>query len=270
VNAPDRGAGRLTPAGAKHRRDREPLLLEFVGLPGAGKTAVAARVVAELRARGITCAERRGRRHGKGGKGRRLVQRATSLVRHYELTLSSLRFAAGVRPLRLTPVSRAFRVAGWARQLHAYAASDVEAVVLDQGPLQDLWSLTVPGRSWNEGAARAAVRHLMQVTRMPRVLVYVHVDVETAAERLRGRGGTSSRFDRLTAIQTWTWLTQYEQSLSSIFRSAVTISNAASVRVDGRRAIDDVAQEVIRFLDGARGDSAGWIPSSTVTTGALS
>ena len=270
MSATDRGVGRLTPAGAKQQRDREPLLLEFVGLPGAGKTAVAARVVSELRARGITCAERRGRRGGKGAKGRRLFQRATSLVRNYDLTLSSLRFAAGVRPLRLTPLSRAFRLAGWARQLHAYAASDVEAVVLDQGPLQDLWSLTVPGRSWNEAAARAAVRHLMQVTRMPRVLVYVNVDIETAAERLRQRGGTSSRFDRLSAIQTWTWLTQYEQSLSSIFRSAVTISNAASVRVNGRLAIDEVAQEVIRFLDGARGDSAGWIPSATVPTGAVS
>jgi thymidylate kinase len=134
----------------------------------------------------------------------------------------------------------------------------VDVVVLDQGPVQDAWSVTVPARSWGETAMQAAVGRLMQVTRMPRALVYVDVDIETASERLLQRRGISSRFDGLSAIQTRTWLTHYGRSLSSVFQYAVTVSNASFVRVDGRLPLDEVSHHVARFLDDARSGFAKW------------
>lgn len=258
------GAGRLTVEGRESRLRAGPFLLEFVGLPGAGKTAVAARLVSELRARGITCAERRGERDPRGGTTRRRIGRAGFLLRNRELTLTSLRFAASVCPVSLGRLVRSLRLSGWARQLRSYAASDVDVVVLDQGPVQDAWSVTVPGRSWDDDAMRAAIGRLMQTTQMPRAFAYVDVDIETASERLRQRRGAGSRFDRLTATQTRTWLARYERSLSSIFQYAVTASDAPFVRVDGRLPIEEQWQRVAHFLDDARTGSAEWLPPATV------
>lgn len=261
--------GSLT-AGERPGSDPTPFLVELVGLPGAGKTAIAARLVAELRSRGLRCAERRGGSGRQGGGARHRVDRVLSLLRHHDQTRSSLRFAASVRPRSLTPFARAIRLSGWMRQLSAYAASDADVVVLDQGPIQDAWSVTVPSRSWTEAAMRAAVGPLVQVTDMPRVLVYVDVDVETAAERLRLRRGTSSRFDGLTATQTRTWLAEYGKSLWSILEYAVAVSNASFVRVDGRLSLDEASRQVGRFLDGARGVSSSLASPATATAGAAS
>jgi thymidylate kinase len=264
VSGSERGASRLTATGRECGPYGEPFLLEFVGLPGAGKTAVAARLVSQLRARGTTCAERRRQRDRHGGTTRRRIRRAVFLLRNHELTQASLRFAASVRPVSLTRLARALRLSGWARQLQSYAASDVDVVVLDQGPVQDAWSITVPGGSWGEAAMRAAVGRVMQATQMPRAFVYVDVDTETASERLRLRRGGSSRFDRLGATQTRTWLARYERSLSSVFQYAVAVSNAPFVRVDGRLPADEVCRQVARFLGDVRTGSAECVPWATV------
>lgn len=261
--------GSLT-AGERTRRDAAPFLVELVGLPGAGKTAIATRLVADLRSRGMVCAERRGGPGGQGGRARHRVERALSLLRHHEQTRASLRFAASVRPRLLTPFARAIRLSGWMRQLSAYAVSDADVVVLDQGPIQDAWSVTVPSRSWSEAAMRGAVGPLVQVTEMPRALVYVDVEVETAAERLRLRRGTSSRFDGLSATQTRTWLAEYGKSLWAILEYAVAVSNASFARVDGRVSVDEASRQVARFLDDARGVSGPLASPTTATVGAAS
>lgn len=262
--------GRSLTADGRTRRSAAPFLVELVGLPGAGKTAIAARLVAELRSQGIMCAERRDG-PGRQGRGpRHRVERALSLLRHHEQTRSSLRFAASVRPRSLTPFVRAIRLSGWMRQLISYAASDADIVVLDQGPIQDAWSVTVPSRGWNEAAMRAAVGPLVQVTDMPRALVYVDVDGETAAERLRRRRGTSSRFDGLTETQTRTWLAEYGKSLWSVLEYAVAVSNAAFVRVDGRLSLDESSRRVARFLDDARSGTGSVASSATAAVGAAS
>jgi thymidylate kinase len=230
------------------------LLLEFVGLPGAGKTTVAARLVSCLRARGITCADRR-----TGGNPRdafRRLRRAAFLVRNANLAFSSLRFAASVWPVSLARLTHAARLAGWARQLRVYAGSEVDVVVLDQGPVQDAWSMTVPGELWDDAALRVAVRRLVESTNIPRAYVYVSVDADTAVDRLRQRRGSSSRFDRLSDADARRWLVRYEDSLSSIFQYAVAVANAPFLRLDGTLPVEEQCQQLADFVDITRRDSA--------------
>lgn len=258
-------AGGLTVDGQR-RRLGPPLLLEFVGLPGAGKTTIAARLVRELRARGTTCAERRGEREADAGRMRRHIRRAGDLLRNHDLTLALLRFAASVRPVSLTRLTRALKVAGWGRRLGSLARADVDVVVLDQGPVQDAWSITVPGRRWSEVAMRSAVRRLQTVD-IPRVFIFVDVSIDTACDRLQQRPGANSRFDRLSPARTRTWLARYERSLSSVFQYAVAVADAPVLRLDGRLPVEEQCREVAHFIDGTRATREESLPPATVVAG---
>ena len=187
------------------------------------------------------------------------MRRAAFLLRNPELTVASLRFAASVRPRSLGRLARSVRLSTWARQLSSYAVSDVDVVVLDQGPVQDAWSVTVPGRTWDETAMRAIVGRLVQTTPIPRAFAYVTVDTETALRRLRQRRGVSSRFDRLSADAARGWLVRYERSLSSIFAYAIAAAGAPVVRVDGTLAIEEQCRQVADFLDAVRAGSPPWL-----------
>ena len=270
MNHADRAAGSLTQGGRQRCFHLEPLVLEFIGLPGAGKTAVAACLVSELKARGIACAERRAPRHPNEGTMVRRIRRATALLREHELTVASLRFAASVRPLSLGRLARALRLSGWATQFRSYATSGVEVIVLDQGPLQDVWSLTVPSRRWNEPAMQAAVRRLLHTPRLGRAFVYVEVDVETAAERLGQRRGTRSRFDRLSPAQRRAWLDRYERALTSVFEYAGQVTNAPCLRLDGTLPTDEAARNVARFLDDVLPATTDGLSSAPIAAGGRS
>lgn len=267
MNPIDGAAGSLTVSGRERRFHVEPFVLEFIGLPGAGKTAVAARLISELRARGITYVERRSPRRPSERTMVRRIRRAGALVRERRFMLAALRFAASVRPVSVGRLVRALRLTGWARQFRSYATSGVEVIVLDQGPLQDVWSLTVPSRRWNESAMQATVRRLLHTPRMARAFVYVDVDVETAAERLRRRRGSRSRFDRLSPAQMRAWLDTYERALTSVFEYAGQVIQAPCLRVDGTLPIDEAGRTVARFLDDVLPATADGLSPAPIAVG---
>ena len=267
MNRADGAEVGLTATGGGHGVHLEPFVLEFLGLPGAGKTAVAAKLVADLRARGVPCAERRAPRNPSEQMWQGRARRVAALVRDHELIAASLRFAASVRPRSLDRLARALRLSGWARQYRSYATSGVELIVLDQGPLQDVWSLTVPGRRWDEPAMREVVRRILHTPGMGRAFVYVDVDVQTAAERLRLRRGSSSRFDRLSPAQMRTWLETYEKSLTSLLAYAAHVTHAPCWRLDGTLPVDEGARTVARFLHDVRAPAAQGIPPMVGASG---
>jgi thymidylate kinase len=257
VSGVEQGSDRLTIERRQPRR-AGPLVLEFIGLPGAGKTTIAARLLSELRARGLTCTERRGR-GARASRALNGMRRAAFLLRNRALLTGSLRFAARVRPISLGRLARGMKLSTWARQLRSYAVSDVDVVVLDQGPVQDAWSVTVPANAWDEAAMRAIVGPLVQTTGVSRAFVYVTVDIETALQRLRQRRGVSSRFDHLSADVARAWLVRYERSLSSIAQYAIIAADAPVVRVDGNTPIEAQCRQVADFVAAARTGSAPWL-----------
>ena len=257
VSGVEQGSDHLT-IERQERRRAGPLVLEFVGLPGAGKTTIAARLLSELRARGLTCTERRDR-DARRGRALHHLRRAAFLLRNPKLVTGSLRFAARARPISFGRLARAIKLTTWARALRSYAGSEVEVVVLDQGPVQDAWSVTVPATVWDEAAMRAIVGPLVQTIGVSRAFVYVTVDIDTALQRLRQRRGVSSRFDHLSADVARGWLVRYERSLSSIAEYAIIAADAPVVRVDGNMPIEEQCRQVADFVDAARTGSPRWL-----------
>lgn len=172
--------------------------MEFVGLPGAGKSALSRAVADELRSAGLASAEPAAATAGLALAARAL--RKTALAAR-AVAASPLGAARWGRALLATDQRNPadyvrvalnwFYIAGLVRG----GSSDSGARLFDQGPAQALWSVVYgsgPGRL-NRDAAGLVLRTLLPV---PTLIVVVRTSEATLAERLRERPGGDSRLER--------------------------------------------------------------------------
>jgi thymidylate kinase len=234
---------------APDRAFRRPLVCEFVGLPGAGKTSAAANIVQQLRARGSPCGERRSLGRGTGSRVLSRIRKTGFQLTHLRHFMSALWFGMSVRPPAAVSVPRAYRVANWAVGLSRVRHHGFNPVILDQGIVQELWSVTLTGSRWSQSAMERVLKGILREANLFLVLVYLDVGVDVAAERIRRRPPSTSRFDRLDPPQAKRLLTSREATLKRLFDQVVTATAAPWCRVDGERSIEDVSAEVIAFLD---------------------
>jgi thymidylate kinase len=182
------------------------MIIEFVGLPGAGKSTIARHLVEKLERRGQTCVNSPtfatlARPHVPGWRGR--IQRAA-----HDLLLSigptwtcrHLLLRIGTRP-----DPRKFRYHYWRlmrvwraiERVKTYSAcSQQEAlIVLDQGILQCLPSIFPECLEDDERSllTLCAVRAMTQV--LPDIVVLVSIDTITAARRVRTRPYQRTTYD---------------------------------------------------------------------------
>ena len=146
-------------------------VVEFVGLPGAGKTTVAGHFPKDwLQRRHVTDA-------------RVPVSWRVGLYR------ASWRFFLSLRPRHENGVHRFWRLAD---QL-IYYTSDFGPLVLDQGIVQKIWSQLV----WREEFDRRELERIVDFLTplSPDVLVWMKTPVEDAVQRIVTRSHGRSRFD---------------------------------------------------------------------------
>jgi thymidylate kinase len=176
------------------------ILVEFCGLPGAGKSLVAAALVDELRRRGI--AARCGRAAVDPGvrRARRLPRKAAAAARAVAAEpTGTLRACVAVARSQRRPTDRAARALQWAATQGLFrAARRVPAVhVFDEGIVQALWSAGLRG---DLGSALAAL-DAGATWLGPDVLAVVDVAPCIAARRLEGRASSHSRTERLSSAE---------------------------------------------------------------------
>lgn len=232
-----------------------PVLIEFVGLPGAGKTAIADRVLDTLERRGRTC---RGRRQPARGLGAAIAYRARREwyhLRHGRALRAALRFGLSVRPLRAANLWHASRLAHWAYRLRLAADAGWEVIVLDQGVVQQAWSAVVAGRRWDAHAARQALAAVLAAD-LSFAYVFLEVDIDTAVARVRARPSQRSRFDRMDECARRDLMDRHRADLQSMFRSAVAATAAPWCVVDTTAPVDATSRVILDFiasLDGLNG-----------------
>jgi len=163
-------------------------VVEFVGLPGAGKTYLATELSRRLGARGleVTAVSR-----PRISAGRRAVLILVLAVRRPGFVRDTARLMRGLAK-RGTPDG----IRLWTNWLTAQALVEQGRhrpgfTVLDQGPFQLLWSVGMRGGA----GAVADCAALVRANPTPDVLVVVSVPPELAADRLRKRHPDSA--DRL-------------------------------------------------------------------------
>jgi thymidylate kinase len=124
-----------------------------------------------------------------------------------------------------------------------------ERVILDQGVVQELWSVTLTGSRWSPEALDEMLRGLFAATAVSPALVYLDVGIDEAAARLRQRPIGTSRFDRMGLAQVRELLSSREARLKQLFERAVALTGAPWCRIDGERAVEDVCADVTAFVN---------------------
>ena len=173
-----------------------PVIVEFIGLPGAGKTTLARGVMTALAERGVACAAPMGEARGAAVSQSRLAGIAAVIghvLRRPRIAFRSASLIAGTRQpnaLDLVKVTHNWlRVSAHFESIAAGRQGD-RVEVFDQGIYQALWSIAY--RAGNE-ALSPSLLSLAACVPPPDLVVDLEVAVSAARHRLGQRSGLTSR-----------------------------------------------------------------------------
>ena len=229
-------------------RNPGPLVVEFVGLPGAGKSALASRLVASLSERGVSCGERKN--VGGSGSPRSIHYTALGLfyLCHPVELRAALQLASTGSPRPVRRVYQAIKyVSVWSYRMRLARRRGYQAVVLDQGVVQDAWSLMLRG-PWRDEIVHRAVSRAILATGLPYALVYFDIPVEAAVKRIEDRPTMESRFDRVEPVEATRQLRLQGNRLERLFTRIVDLTGAAHYRLDATQSLDDSCSELEAFV----------------------
>lgn len=178
---------------------RSGVTVEFLGLPGVGKSSVSMRAAALLRARGFGVSQPA---HAVGVipdvVARALVKSwpvGREVLRH---PVASLRATAAVIATRQTSRVVLFKMLfNWllVAALMRRSVSRPGVHLFDQGIAQGIWSI---GLSAADAGIDRCGERLIELVPLPDIVVVLRASPETVTQRLRRRGGRESRADAWT------------------------------------------------------------------------
>lgn len=237
-----------------------PLVVEFIGPPGAGKTALAHRVIEQLEREGYRCfghstegapetIEKR-----SGGMASKLMTAgrfALSCLRYRRLAVDAFLYTLAVRPRGLSSLRRFFILLSRFRFVRRVMVEGYDFLILDQGPIQNIWSIGTTGDS------RPSDRHLLRVLQdvvdeLAPLVVLVEADPDLASDRIAARPTMRSRFDRLPPSQAREALVRYADLFVRLFDLVGRFEETERLRIDGSRPITYNVDRLLPFIERAR------------------
>lgn len=148
-------------------------VIEFVGLPGAGKSTITRALPASW------------------PTSRNTDPPALPLARRLALYRAALPFMLSLRPHAVEDVNRLAKIAA---ELRFYERPAGAPLVVDQGMIQKLWSILLERRSYDPAGLERLVAALGPSA--PDIIVWLGTTPEVAAERLLNRNGGNSRLQK--------------------------------------------------------------------------
>jgi thymidylate kinase len=237
-----------------------PPVVEFVGLPGAGKTTLAQEVIEELRRHGCRCFGNSTLRHpesvhkksgGVSSKLRTLARFLASCLAHRRTAINAFLYAMQVNRFNLVTLRRLFIFLVRYRFVRELMDDDHDLLILDQGPIQNLWSIATTGREPRDGTYLGRALNAVLDELSPFV-VMVHVDAALAGERIARRSTMRSRFDRMSRVEAQTLLAEHERTFADFISLADGFTRTGFLRVDGSDPIQTNVELILPLVERAR------------------
>ena len=232
-------------------KSQNPLVVEFVGLPGSGKTTVSHLVTSKLKAKGIKIVSREEilREWHQKKALQKLLKLLSSNSNQWNILRKSLAFAAQVKPINLQSFLRAGKVfVNVKRNDDVVRAGNCQIILLEQGLLQTVWSVVITGSIPQLGYPKRAMTALFDNRSI--AIVNCKIDLNTAVFRIKNRPRKKKKdsyFDLMDSKQVHYLLTKYFPYLQEIVNYAQT-AKMPILEVDGSLTIEENSEKIVNWI----------------------
>jgi thymidylate kinase len=238
----------------------QPLLVEFIGVPGAGKTTIAQVAIENLNASGYRCFglstldKPETKEKLKGGilsKLRTTFQFALSCIIYPRIAIDALRFVMQVKPVNFNTIQRYILFMARLKFFSSLIEEDFDFIILDQGLIQYIWSIAVSGEEPTSDRYLAQLVNSL-LDEMPLFVILVDIETELAIERIVNRPTMRSRFDRMAPSMAEVWLSTHKEVFSKIIESTGEFKSTGYLNVSGDQPVNTNIGLIIPFIQQAR------------------
>lgn len=210
---------------------KTPIVLEFYGLPGCGKSTISHKLADDLRSKGLNVWEPSYEIDRKYGKTMRKVVKFAKLA---SIAICNHRAYKGVRGLveanGYHSMSALQQLGNIAHKIDGYKLADrYDVTIWDEGLVQASISLAI-NASRNASVNESSLMTYSGDAKY--VKVYVKVDKNTALKRMKGRDTNDSRVEKMASLED-------QMRYLSLFETACeNISKVKANRVTGYFELD--------------------------------
>ena len=226
----------------------KPLIVELVGLPGAGKTTISKQIALKLREQNLQIVSRDEilRRWQQENVFQKAIQLLPNNLNYWEILINSLAFSLQVKPINQQSFSRATKIFTNLRRNDLVTRSkDCEIILLDQGVLQEIWSASITGSPPHTKYLKREMTPLFHNRSM--AIIYCQIDIDSSLHRIQNRTTMKSRFDLMDSTTAYSLLKKYSSYLQEIVNCARTCE-IPILELDSSQTIESQSKKAVNWI----------------------
>lgn len=234
-----------------HLNSNKPVLVEFLGLPGSGKTTLVNAIQPVLSSQGLRVATKVDLHNWKRDQHRLinlnlLFKRPLRTFKHL---FNIWMFLCSLDSFKNVGFKRALTGVLINLQLDAFISDrDFDVILMDQGALQNLWSITAFSSKFSKKSLQTCVNDGTDLKYLDTLYVNVTTTPELSATRLEERNLSDGRFDLLDNNHRYAAIKKSHEVMTVLLDMANNV-NKSALTVDASEPVQNKASIIVSKIN---------------------